>query len=192
MRLKLFTISFAFAVAGCGGGTDSFSQGATTTTTASTTTTTAAAASSTTPLVVSAANPSGVNGTLDKTLVLFQNESGSSNSTGTYQSSGPNDHCRVALYQMTNSGDTKKYMIEVTFSKTTKAIGIVNFAEDSPGATYKTTATGPLSSVTIDIANRQIVFTNTALTGASSAAATLNGSLEYSTNAVPADQAVCG
>jgi hypothetical protein len=185
MRCKLMcsaTIA-AIALVGCGGSN---------TQTAATIPTAAPVLTSSAPLVVSGANPSTVNGTINKTLVAGLYESGVSDSTGNFNASSTNDYCRVAVYQMANTGDAKKYKIEVTFSKAAKAGGIVNFGEDAAPSTFTTRAAAPIAGVTVDVSNRRIVFSNTTLTGPSGAAATLNGSLEYPTNSVVADQGNCG
>lgn len=142
-------------------------------------------------LVLSASTPSTANGTLNKTLGL--DESGISNATGTYASSGPNDYCRVALYEMANSGDAKKYDIQVVFAKSTKAVSYVSLSLNGAAAsTFTVSAAAPVAGTAVDIANRRIGFTNTVLSATGGNTTTLNGSLEFNTNSVVADRANCG
>lgn len=140
------------------------------------------------PLVVSGATPSTANGTLDKTTGI--GESGISDATGNFSSGGPNNYCRAAVYALTNSGDGRKYVVQVVFDKTTRAVSYVSLAEDAASPAFTARANAGLTSVAVDITNRRIGFTATALTGANPA--TLNGSLEYVTNGSVADRANCG
>ena len=156
------------------------------------TTAAAAAAPSTTvsaaALVISAATPSTANGTLDKTVGIPESTVG--DSTGNYSSAGPNSYCRAAVYAMTNSGDSRKYDVEVVFDKATHAVSYVALTDNLSAATFTARANSGLTTVAVDTANRRIGFTATALTGAN--AATLNGSLEFVTNGSVADRASCG
>lgn len=99
-------------------------------------------------------------------------------------------HCRVGAYSLVDSGNSTAYFVELSFDKVTKAVGLLNFGNDSSFATLAS-ATGPVVGVSIDVANRRIGFANVTLTG-SGTAITLNGSLEYPANADPANQAACG
>lgn len=144
------------------------------------------------PLVVSNASTASVNGTLDKTLVAGFNESGISGPTGNFSAAGPNDYCRVAVYQMANSGDGRKYAIEVIFSKATKEVSFITFREDVTPSTFSTRETAPLPAAVVDIANRRIGFTNLIVGTTNINKVTLNGTLEYATNAVVADRPSCG
>ncbi|RYX95023.1 MAG: hypothetical protein EOO28_13165 [Comamonadaceae bacterium] len=154
----------------------------------STSAATPAAPVSAAPLVVSGATPSTANGTLDKATGI--GESGISDATGNFSSGGPNNYCRAAVYALTNSGDGRKYVVQVVFDKTTRAVTYVSLAEDAASPSFMARANAGLASVAVDIANRRIGFTATALTGANPA--TLNGSLEYVTNGSVADRANCG
>lgn len=183
VSFRLAAIVAATLLAACGGGDDASTTGTAGTPTPSgsgSTTVTAA------PLVISAATPSTLNGTLDKTAAAI--ESGSSNSTmGTFAST--DDHCRVGAYNLKNSGDGVVYYVEISFRKDTKAVGLLNF-----GTGVQTTlarAAGPLAGVSVDTTNRRIGFSNVALTSTSTSV-TLNGSLEYITNVDPANRAACG
>lgn len=143
------------------------------------------------PLVLSASTPSTVNGTLNKTVGT--EESGISNATGTYVTGGPNDYCRFARYEVTNSGDGKKYDIEVVFAKSNKVVSHVSLALNGVvPPTFKVIAATPATGTAVDIANRRIGFTNAVLGTSGGNTTTLNGSLEYSTNSVVADRANCG
>lgn len=139
------------------------------------------------PLVISQANPSTLNGTLDKSVALF--EAGSSNETlGTFNAT--DSHCRVAAYVMPLSGGSTTYFIELSFRKTDGAIGLVNFGTDA-GLAVLARVASPTSGVTVDVANRRIVFTGFAMSS-SSTSLTLDGSLEYPTNIAPENRAACG
>jgi hypothetical protein len=145
------------------------------------------------PLTISNANPASVAGTLDKTIVPFQNESGISDSSGNYQSNNAgNGHCRVAFYAMTNSGNGKKYALTVTFDKVTKAPGMILLSEDATSSTFAARVASNAKGFSVNIVNRRITFSNTELGALPGNAATLNGTLEYETNAVVADRASCG
>ncbi|MCJ0765724.1 hypothetical protein [Variovorax terrae] len=183
-RAALLAIA-TMTLAACGGGGDSLLAPAPAATPAPAAVSVSAAA-----LVISSATPANVNGTLDKTVGL--GEAGISNATGSFTSGGPNDYCRAAVYAMTHSGNARKYMVEVVFSKATKAVSYVALGEDVTPATFTVRAAAPLTSVAIDIANRRIGFTNTVLGAGGANAATLNGSLEFVTNGSVADRASCG
>lgn len=182
-RASLATL-FAITLAACGGGND----------TAATPAPASAPAVTITPapLVVSAATPATVNGTLDKTLILGQNEAGISDSVGNFSGAGPNDYCRAAIYQMNNTGDSKKYFLEVVFSKATREVTYVRLAEDATPSGFTARAAAPITTVSVDIANRSIGFTNTVLGATGVTPATLNGTMEYSTNAVVSERGNCG
>ena len=136
------------------------------------------------PLVVSAASPAGYNGTYSKTNV--QVEAGSSNAAMTSFNAG-DDHCRVGIYTLQSAG--RDYYIEMSFRKDNKAVGTLNYGTGVN--THLASATGPQAGVAVDIANRRIGFTNVVLVNGS-VTVTLNGSLEYIANIVPANQAACG
>jgi hypothetical protein len=139
------------------------------------------------PLVITAATPATLNGTLDKAAGLY--ESGSSNDVmGSFAST--DDHCRVAGYVLRNSGDGINYFIELSFRKSDRQVGLVNFGLDSGLATLARVAT-PTTGITVDIVNRRIVFTAFTLSSTSTTV-TLDGSMEYPTNVAPENQAACG
>ena len=139
------------------------------------------------PLVISAATPSTLNGTLDKAAGLF--ESGSSNDVmGTFAAT--DDHCRVAGYVLRNSGDGVNYFVELSFRKTDRQVGLVNFGLDSGLATLARVA-APTAGITVDTTNRRIVFTAFTLTSTNTTV-TLDGSMEYPTNIAPENRAACG
>ena len=182
----LLLATFALTLAGCGGGGDDTVSppagggggggggGGSGTTTAA-------------PLVISAATPATLNGTLDKAAGLY--ESGSSNDVmGSFAST--DDHCRVAGYVLRNSGDGINYFIELSFRKSDRQVGLVNFGLDSGLATLARVAT-PTTGVTVDIVNRRIVFTAFTLSSTGTTV-TLDGSMEYPTNVAPENRAACG
>lgn len=139
------------------------------------------------PLVISNATPSTLNGTLDKSVALF--ESGSSNETmGTFNAT--DSHCRVAAYVMPLPGSSDTYFVELSFRKTDGAIGLVNFGTDA-GLAVLARVAAPTTGVTVDVANRRIVFTAFTLSS-SNTTVTLDGSLEYPTNIAPENRAACG
>lgn len=140
------------------------------------------------PLVVSAATPAALNGTLDKSSALF--ESNSSNALmSTYNAS--DDHCRVGAFAVLSSNGTR-YFLEVSFSKSTKAVGMIRYGTDA-GLVLLARSVAPVAGVTVDVANRRIGFVN-AVVGVqpSTNSLTLNGSLEYPSNVDPAARAACG
>ncbi len=138
------------------------------------------------PLVISSASPTSLNGTLSKTAAQF--ESGSSNATiTTYNNSDP--YCRVAAYSLTNSGNGKVYVLELTYSKDNRSAGIVKFRQD--GSASGAQILGPVNGISVDLASRRITFANVLLSG-SDLSLVLNGTLEYPTNFVVANRAACG
>ena len=140
------------------------------------------------PLVVSAATPASLNGTLDKSTAAF--ESNSSNALMTSFNAG-DDHCRVGAFAVLSSNGTR-YTIELSFSKTSKAVGIIKYGTNTPLALLARSV-APVAGVTVDVANRRIGFVNTVVGVAPSTnSVTLNGSLEYPTNVDPAARAACG
>lgn len=139
------------------------------------------------PLVVSAASPATLNGTLGETTAQY--EHGSSNEAlGGFASTDP--YCRVAAYGLSNSGDGKKYFVELAFRKTDRAIGLVVFGDDSTLGTLARVL-APATGVTVDIANRRIGFTNLVISSLTTSV-TLNGTLSYPTNVAPENRAACG
>lgn len=140
------------------------------------------------PLVVSAAVPAGLNGTLDKAGAQF--EHGSSNALMTTYASG-DDHCRVGAFAMLGSNGTR-YYVEISFSKAAKVVGRVNFGVDT-GLVLLARSVAPVAGVTVDIANRRIGLNNVVVGGPNSSnSVTLNGSIEYPTNIDAAARAACG
>jgi hypothetical protein len=140
------------------------------------------------PLVVSAATPVGLNGTLDKSTAVFESNSSNALMT-TYNAS--DDHCRVGAFAVLSSNGTR-YTIEISFSKTAKTVGIIKYGTDTPLAMLARSV-APVAGVTVDVANRRIGFVNTVVGVAPSTnSVTLNGSLEYPTNIDPAARAACG
>lgn len=182
-------------LAACGGGSDNgtattaaasmTSTTSTTTTTTSTTVTLTAA-----PLVISAASPSSLNGTLNVAGGIP--EVGVSGATGTYSSAGPNDYCRVAIYEAVDSGDSKKYDLQVIFAKSDRTASYIGLSLNGNAAGYSTRAAAPISGVTVDLTSRRIGFTNVVLGAGGANAATLNGTLDYPTNTAAADKVTCG
>lgn len=168
----------------------------TTTTTASTATTvtttpTAVVASN---LIVSSAVPATANGTLNKTAAAVLYESTIGGSTGNFSSTGPNDFCRVAAYDLPNSGDGLTYNLEVVFSKTSKVASYAMLSRSTSGSgTFAARAVEPnLGGITVDVVNRRIGFSGIALGVGGTYSATLNGSFEYITNGSVPDRANCG
>ena len=140
------------------------------------------------PLVVSAATPASLNGTLDKSTGAF--ESNSSNDVMTTFNASDN-HCRVGAYTLLSSNGTR-YYIEISFSKATRVVGFIKYGADS-GLVLLARTPAPVAGVTVDVANRRIGFVNTVIGVAPSTnSVTLNGSLEYPTNVDPAARAACG
>ncbi len=211
-------LCIAALCAGCGGGDDTTSAalpaassggvlppatggGTTTTVVTATPTTVATPPAATTPtavvassLMVSGAVPATANGTLNKTAAGVQNESTIGGSTGNFSSAGPNDFCRVAAYDLPNSGDGLTYNLEVVFSKTTKVASYAMLSRSASGSgTFGARAIEPnLGGITVDVVNRRIGFSGVALGVGGTNSATLNGSLEYLTNGSVADRANCG
>ena len=139
------------------------------------------------PLVITAANPATWNGTLAKAAAQF--EHGSSDETAnSFQSTQP--YCRVAAYGLVNSGDGKKYYLEVPFRKDNKTVGLLKFGDDASFAILARVL-NPASGVSIDTVNRRITFTNLVI-GTSAQGLTLNGTIEYPTNVAPENRAACG
>ena len=139
------------------------------------------------PLVISSATPGTLNGTLNKTGAVIESNS-SNGAMTTYNAT--DSHCRVGAYNLVDSGNSTAYLVELSFDKATKAVGLVKFGNDSTFATLAS-ATGPVVGVSIDVANRRIGFSNVTLSGPGTAV-TLNGSLEYPANVDAANQAACG
>lgn len=140
------------------------------------------------PLVVSAATPTSLNGTLDKATAQF--EHGSSNALMTTYSAG-DDHCRVGAFAVLSSNGTR-YYIEISFSKAAKVVGRVNFGADA-GLQLLARSVAPVAGVTVDTANRRIGLSNVVVGGANSTnSVTLNGSIEYPANVDPVARAACG
>jgi hypothetical protein len=138
------------------------------------------------PLVISAATPASLNGTLTVDPAMI--ESGSSDSTGGSTFSDSNPYCRVAAYNLVNSSGGV-YFLQIPFRKDTRAFGLLSFGLNAGGVT-QTRVADPTAGISVDIATRRITFTNLVLPGATSI--TLNGTLDYPTNAVPANRAACG
>lgn len=167
----------AALLAGCGGGDDTPAAAAGGT----------GAAVAAAPLVITAASPATLNGTLGETTA--QVESNSSNEAlGGFASTDP--YCRVAAYGLSNSGDGKKYFVEVAFRKTDRAIGLINFGDDASLATLARVS-APATGVTVDTTNRRIAFTNLVISSLSTTI-TLNGTLSYPTNVAAENRAACG
>ncbi len=165
----------AVHLAGCGGGDDTPAAAG------------GGAAVAAPPLVISAASPATLNGTLGETTAQY--EAGSSNEAlGGFASTDP--YCRVAAYGLTNSGDGKKYFVELAFRKTDRAIGLVNFGDNSNLATLARVGS-PTTGVVVDIANRRIGFTNLVISSLNTTI-TLNGTLSYPTNVASENRAACG
>ena len=139
------------------------------------------------PLVVSAASPATLNGTLGETSAQY--EAGSSDEAlGGFASTDP--YCRVAAYGLSNSGDGKKYFVELAFRKTDRAIGLVKFGDDASLATWARVL-APATGVTVDTVNRRIAFSNLVIS-ALTTSITLNGTLSYPTNVAAENRAACG
>lgn len=173
-RTRLATLAAAALLAACGGGDDASPAGS------SSGSTPVALA----PFVVSAANPSGYNGSYSKTNA--QVEAGSSNAAMTTFNAG-DDHCRVGIYTLQSAG--RDYYVEMSFRKDSRAVGRLNYGTGVN--TLLASATGPLAGVAVDLSNRRIGFNNVVLVNGS-VTVTLNGSLEYTANVAPANQAACG
>jgi hypothetical protein len=185
LRTRLLSVMCASVlVAGCGGGDSA--------PTAAAPVPASVAGSAAASLVISLGSPASINGTLDKTLVAGANEAGISNATGTFSGAGPNDYCRVAVYAMTDSGDGKKYDLEVVFAKSDKKVSFTGLSLNGAALTFSARASGTLPGTSVDTANRRVTFANTVLGVAGGNMATLNGSLEYSTNGSLPDRAACG
>lgn len=138
------------------------------------------------PLVISLATNTALNGSLSKTAV--QIEHGSTDETvSAYQSNLP--YCRVAVYNLVGA-DGKKYFLEIPFRKDNQAIGLVSFGDDGSFTTLARVLK-PTTSVSVDIANRRITFTNL-LIGTSAQGLTLTGTVEYPTNFAQENRANCG
>ena len=116
VSFRLATTVAVALLAACGGGDDA----GTTTTTGGSGSGSGSTTVSAAPLVITAATPATLNGTLDKAAAAI--ESGSSNSTmGSFAST--DDHCRIGAYNLKDSGDGVVYYIEISFRKDTKAVG---------------------------------------------------------------------
>jgi hypothetical protein len=139
------------------------------------------------PLVITAATPASLNGTLGTTTAQY--ESGSSNE-GMTTFAATDSHCRVAGYVLTNSGDNQTYYLEISFRKDTRAVGLVKFGPD-PSLALLASALQPATGTLVDIGNRRVGFTNLVLTGGSTSL-TLNGALDYPTNVAAENRAACG
>lgn len=177
----LLLLCGAVLLSACGGGEDPASAASGTAAGAGTSGSVAA------PLVLSLATPAALNGTLDKAGALF--ESNSSNATlSTYASTDP--YCRVAAYSMANSGDRLKYSVELSFRKGDLSVGQVNVGRDGTSGAFAYVAT-PATGVSVDLAQRRVVFTNLAFSSAGGSF-TLNGTLEYPSNVAPENRAACG
>ena len=158
---------------------------------------TAAAKTGTTPpgnpggvtsIVVSAADPVSLAGTLDAKNAQY--ESNSSNETNTtFLDSDP--YCRVAVYVMLNPSSNFSYYIEIPFRKDTRAVGLVKYGSDGSNSFLLIRSLNPSTGVAIDTANRRITLSNLVVASASGSV-TLNGTINYPTNVVPANRAACG
>lgn len=124
--------------------------------------------------------------------MVGNNESGISNSTGGFSSGGPNDFCRVQIYQMTNSGDSRKYTLQVVYAKSDRVVSYTILSLDGPGTAFAARAVAPIAGISVDIFNRRITFNNVVLGAGGSTTTTVNGTLEYETNANAADRTSCG
>jgi len=80
--------------------------------------------------------------------------------------------------------------VELAFRKTDRAIGLVNFGDNSNLATLARVGS-PTTGVVVDIANRRIGFTNLVISSLNTTI-TLNGTLSYPTNVAPENRAACG
>lgn len=205
MNSKLFVfpslLLAAILCTGCGGGDDTVAaatptsggSGPTPTVVVTTPTTTTSISITSANLVVSAATPVSVNGTLNKAAPAVLYESTVGNSTGNFSSAGPNDYCRVAAYDMPNSGNGAAFSLEVVFSKTTKVASYAMLSQTSGTPTFAARAIEPnLGGITVDVANRRLGFSGVVLGTGGSNSATLNGSLEYPTNGSIPDRPNCG
>lgn len=173
----------ALALAACGGGGDDGNDAGGNTPPPPP----AGGGSTAAPLVISNATPSTLNGTLDKSVALF--EAGSSNEAmGSFNAT--DSHCRVAAYVMPLPGNSGTYFVELSFRKTDGAIGLVNFGTDA-GLAVLARVAAPTAGVAVDVANRRIVFTGFTLSSTNTTL-TLDGSLEYPTNIAPENRAACG
>jgi len=170
----------AALLAACGGGGDDGPATAPTTPPAG-------GGSTAAPLVISAATPATLNGTLDKATAQF--EHGSSADTGGAPYDATQPYCRVAAYSLTGA-DGKKYFLQIPFRKDTRAIGLLTFGDDATLATL-VRVLNPTSGVAVDVANRRITFTNFVMSPGT-VSITLNGTLEYITNVAPDNRAACG
>ncbi len=180
--LLTLTLATAAALSACGGGDDAVAPSGNAGSTG-----TAGTPSSSAMLVVSAATPATLNGTLDKLAAQFESNSSNALMT-TYNAADP--YCRVGAYAMVNSGNMKKYYLEISFDKATGAVGLVKFGDDATFVALAT-AVGPQTAVAIDKTARRITFTNLGL-GDNGGLLKLNGTLEYPTNVDPSNRAACG
>jgi hypothetical protein len=145
-------------------------------------------AGGTTSIVVSAGNPASLNGTLDAKTAQY--ESGSSNETmTTFLDADP--YCRVAVYVMNNPATNNAYYIEIPFRKDTRSIGLVKFGSDATNSLLLVRTLNPTTGVAIDTANRRITLSNLVISS-TTASVTLNGTINYPTNAVAGNRAACG
>ncbi len=145
--------------------------------------------------MVTGATPTSINGTLAKQAGFAGIESGESNDVATTFNLG-STHCRVAAYGLKNSGDGKNYVIEIPFAKTDGAFGLIRFYDDTSNfvPTYLVRTAGPgIPGLTVNTTARVITFVNVRFGPASgSNTVVINGTLEYPTNATPANRAACG
>lgn len=146
-------------------------------------------ATSAVPLNVVAASTPSMIGTLDKETSLAAGlvKSGVGNEYG--QIGSGNLWCIVSFSQMTNSGDGKKYGVDVVFDRydSRHQVTLVNFYED-PSRTFAVSVRGPSQGVSVDTSLRRIGFNLDV--GSGGPYVRLSGLLEYPTNAT--DPAYCG
>jgi len=176
----LATIAAAALLAACGGGGDDG-------TTAAAAPGTSGGSGAAAPLVISAATPATLNGTLDKSAAQFESNSGSDTGGAPYDATAP--YCRVAAYGLVGA-DGVKYFLQIPFRKDNRAVGLLVFGNDATFATL-VRVDKPTTGVAIDVANRRITFTNFVMTPGT-VSITLNGTLEYITNVAPENRAACG
>lgn len=186
----------ALVLAACGGSgnddttTASTAAPAPVTSTPVATPTTTAPTIAAAPLIASSATPVSVNGTLNVSAGI--SEVGVSNATGGFSAAGPNDYCRVAIYEIVDSGDSRKYDLSVVFAKSDKAASYVSLSLNGGGSPFNARVATPVPGVTVDIVARRIRFANTTLGAGATYSATLNGTLDYPTQSAAGDRASCG
>lgn len=177
-------LALALGLAACGGGDDGSIPGGGSSA--------GGAAVVAAPLVVSAGAPASLNGTLNKAAAVAQ-ESGISNGTGSYSSTAANDFCRVATYALPDSGDGHSYDLTVVYAKSNGGVSYVSLTTNGAAPAFTARAgASPVPGVVVDVVNRRIGFSGAVLGAGGTQSATLNGSLEYITNANVADRAACG